>query len=95
MLCFSAMDTYASHISGAEITYKHLVGSTYRFKLKVYRDCKECKFNGIGGGDNNSSCNEVPDLIIEGALGTSNSTSVLGNIEISRKSIHYDFYITG
>ena len=81
------MGAYASHISGAEITYKHLVGSTYRFKLKVYRDCNECKFNGIGGGDNNSSCNEVPDLLIKGALGTSNSTSVLGNIEITRKSI--------
>ena len=88
LLCFSAREIYASHISGAEITYKHLVGSTYRFKLKVYRDCKECKFNGIGGGDNNSSCNEVPNLIIKGALGTSNSTTVLGNIEISRKSIH-------
>ncbi len=87
LLCFSAREIYASHISGAEITYKHIFGSTYRFKLKVYRDCNECKFNGIGGGDNTSSCNEVPDLIIKGALGTNNSTSVLGNIEISRKSI--------
>ena len=87
LLCFSAGELYASHISGAEITYKHIVGTTYRFKLKVYRDCNECKFNGIGGGDNTSSCNEVPALLIKGALGTSNSTSVLGNIEISRKYI--------
>ena len=87
LLCFSAGEIYASHISGAEITYKHLLGSTYRFKLKVYRDCNECKFNGIGGGDNTSSCNEVPDLIIKGAQGTSNTTSVLGVVEISRISI--------
>ena len=87
LLSFSAIEIYASHISGAEISYKHLFGSNYRFKLKVYRDCNECKFNGIGGGNNNSSCNEVPALIIKGAQGTNNSTSVLGNIEISRKYI--------
>ncbi len=80
-------ELYASHISGAEITYKHLFGNTYQFNLKVYRDCRECKFNNSGGGDNSTNCNDVPDLVIKGALGTSYASTQLGTIETSRKSI--------
>jgi gliding motility-associated-like protein len=81
------VQSYASHISGAEITYKHVFGNTYQFKLKVYRDCRECKFNNSGGGDNSNNCNDVPNLSVTGAAGTSYSTTPLASIEISRIAI--------
>ncbi|MEZ4804945.1 MAG: gliding motility-associated C-terminal domain-containing protein [Bacteroidia bacterium] len=81
------MESIASHIAGAEITYKHLYNNTYKFQLKVYRDCGECKFNNSGGGDNTNNCNDVPNLIIKGALGTSYSNNQFGTIEIVRNSI--------
>lgn len=87
LLLTSYGEIYASHVSGAEITYKHLYGSTYQFNLKVYRDCRECKFNNSGGGDNTNNCNDVPDLIIKGALGTSYSSNVLGTVETNRRLI--------
>lgn len=81
------VQSYASHISGAEISYKHVFGNTYKFSLKVYRDCRECKFNNSGGGDNSNNCNDVPNLAITGAAGTSYSTTQLASIEILRTSI--------
>ncbi len=88
ILCLlTQRESFATHISGAEIFYKHLNGNNYKFTLKVYRDCRECKFNNIGGGDNTSSCNEVPDLIIKGAIGTSYANTTIGTVEISRVSI--------
>ena len=41
----SFMSLTADHINGGEISYKQLSGKTYRFYLKVYRDCNECTFN--------------------------------------------------
>jgi gliding motility-associated-like protein len=80
---------YASHISGAEITYKHLFANTYQFKLKVYRDCRECKFNNSGGGDNTTNCNEIPNLNITGSIGTPYAHfNTFGTIEIQRKAIN-------
>jgi gliding motility-associated-like protein len=81
------LDIYATHIAGAEIYYEHITGNKYKFKLKVYRDCKECKFNNVGGGDNTSSCNEVPNLLIKGAYVSNYSSSSFGSIDITRTSI--------
>ncbi len=78
---------YASHIAGAEITYKHISGNKYLFTLKVYRDCNSCKFNNNGGGDNQQNCNEVPDLKIMGANGSSYSQLSLGQIDVTRTII--------
>lgn len=87
-MCFAMqLDSFATHIAGAEINYEHISGNKYKFKLKVYRDCKECKFNNVGGGDNTSSCNEVPNLIIKGAFATNYNSTTFGNIEITRTSI--------
>jgi gliding motility-associated-like protein len=87
-MCFAMqLDSYATHIAGAEINYEYLTGNKYKFKLKVYRDCKECKFNNVGGGDNTSSCNEVPNLLIKGAYISSYASNTFGNIEITRTSI--------
>jgi gliding motility-associated-like protein len=78
----------ASHILGSEITYANMDGNRYKFTLKIYRDCNECKINGSGGGLNNNNCNEVPPLIIRGAFGTSYSTSQLGIIDLVRVEIN-------
>lgn len=78
---------YASHIAGAEITYKYINGNRYQFLLKVYRDCNSCKFNNNGGGDNQQNCNEVPDLKIIGANGSSYSQQILGQVDVTRTRI--------
>src|SRR5690606_5059566 len=81
LLLFSKVN--ATHIAGAEIFYEHGTGvNNYKFTLKVYRDCKECKFNNIGGGTNTSSCNEVPNLLIKGAVGTNYAGNDFGSISI-------------
>ncbi|MCC6818759.1 MAG: hypothetical protein IT245_07710, partial [Bacteroidia bacterium] len=88
LLCFwTFQNAQATHIAGAEIQYKHVSGNSYKFILKVYRDCRECKFNNIGGGDVNSSCNEVPDLQIKGAVGTTYANTSVGSIAVSRVAI--------
>lgn len=80
-------NAHATHIVGAEIHYQHISGNSYKFTLEVYRDCRECKFNNIGGGDNMSSCNEVPDLQIKGAVGTSYVNTQVGTIAVNRVAI--------
>ncbi len=77
----------ASHILGAEISYKHLQNSSYSFKLKVYRNCSECKFGGIGGGQNSGNCNDIGNLQIRGGLGTSYFNQQLGMVELTRKQV--------
>jgi gliding motility-associated-like protein len=77
----------ASHILGAEITYKHVFASKYKFYLTVYRDCNECKFNGNGGGNSNLNCSDISSLTIRGSEGTSYSHLDLASIELGRKEV--------
>lgn len=77
----------ASHILGAEITYKHVFGSKYKFYLTVYRDCNECKFNGNGGGNSSLNCSDISSLIIRGSEGTNYSNLDLGTIELIRTDV--------
>jgi gliding motility-associated-like protein len=85
--CFQVFDSEASHILGSELTYKHIAGNRYKFQLKVYRDCKECKFNGLGGGNNPNNCNEIPNLQIRASAVNNIVSSQIGQIELSRISI--------
>ncbi len=39
MLLFMLRWSYATHIVGADITYKHISGNRYEFTLDIYRDC--------------------------------------------------------
>ncbi len=74
----------ASHIVGGEISYKHLKDFQYEFYLKIFRDCNSCKFNGVGGGNNNQNCNELPMLKIHGALGSNYSQQFFSSISLER-----------
>jgi gliding motility-associated-like protein len=76
----------ASHILGAEISYQHIKASQYKFTLKVYRDCNECKFNNNGGGNNNVNCDEVPNLKINGVV-NSGYSGFLDDIQLTRVAI--------
>ena len=82
-----SQDSKASHILGAEITYKHVIASKYKFFLTVYRDCNECKFNGNGGGSSNLNCSDISSLIIRGSEGTNYSNLDLGTVELIRKDV--------
>ncbi|MDP2176869.1 MAG: gliding motility-associated C-terminal domain-containing protein [Bacteroidota bacterium] len=84
---FQSFEIEASHILGSELTYKNVIGNRYKFQLKVYRDCKECKFNGIGGGTNSNNCNEVPNLIVRESMTNNILSNQLGQIELSRVGI--------
>lgn len=50
----------ASHLIGAEITYKHKSDYLYSVYVTVYRDCNECKIAGEGGGTNTKDCGTFP-----------------------------------
>ncbi|MCC7301050.1 MAG: PKD domain-containing protein [Bacteroidia bacterium] len=39
VLFIAPVTAFATHIVGGSLTYEHLGGSTYRFILKLYRDC--------------------------------------------------------
>lgn len=39
MLLLTLRLSYATHIVGADITYKHISGNRYEFTLDIYRDC--------------------------------------------------------
>lgn len=87
LIYFSAnIGLKASHIFGAEITYQHVKANQYKFFLKVYRDCNECKFNNNGGGSNNVNCDEVPNLKINGSI-NSGYNGFLDEIKMTRTSI--------
>lgn len=77
----------ASHILGAEITYKHIEVNKYKFFLTVYRDCNECKFNANGGGTSTINCNDISSLMIRGSEGTNYSHIDLSSIELVRKEV--------
>ena len=87
LINFSAnIGLMASHILGAEISYHHVKANQYKFTLKVYRDCNECKFNNNGGGNNNVNCDEVPNLKINGVV-NSGYSGFLDEIQLSRVAI--------
>ena len=53
------MQSMASHLLGAEITYTHIANYKYNVFVTVYRDCNECKIAGGGGGSNTKDCGKV------------------------------------
>jgi len=40
-------NTFASHVLGGEISYKHLGGTNYQFELIFYRDCNGADVNAV------------------------------------------------
>ncbi|MCC7296830.1 MAG: gliding motility-associated C-terminal domain-containing protein [Bacteroidia bacterium] len=48
---------FAKHILGGEINYTHLSAHTYKFTIKVYRDCNQCEFGTF-------DCPEIKNLEI-------------------------------
>lgn len=77
----------AKHILGAEVLYQQLSPGIYKVKLKVYRDCAECKFNGHGGGNNTEVCSEIPDLVVRPSAGEKDAGKNIGTIALTRVSI--------
>lgn len=79
---------YGSHVLGAEISYKHIVGNQFKFIVKVYRDCNECKFNNNGGGNNSQNCNDISSLKVKWAFNTPYyKDSILKDITLTRVKI--------
>jgi hypothetical protein len=44
---FLWQNTFASHVMGGEISYKHLGGTNYQFELIFYRDCNGADVNPV------------------------------------------------
>lgn len=63
---FFITPSFASHVLGGEITYKHIKENQYKITLKVYRDCNGCKINGFGGGKSKEDCSEIEYLYVKG-----------------------------
>ncbi len=78
--------TYASHILGAEITYKHVSDYKYNAFVTVYRDCNECKIAGAGGGSNTKNCDSIFLYLKTSDRGTCTSTN-LRTMTLTRENI--------
>ncbi len=74
---------WATHIGGGEITYRHLGGMRYEFKLKLIRDCSDCKLGGNGGGQNTTSCADISELLVY----TAGGGDYKGKISLDRQSV--------
>lgn len=84
LFLFYGVGSYASHVIGGEITYKHIKENKYKITLLVYRDCNGCKINGQGGGGSSEDCSEIEYLFVRG---TDNSTSKETKFALTRESI--------
>ena len=70
LFLFNGVLTFASHVLGGEISYKHIKDNQYKITLKIYRDCNGCKINGYGGGSSSEDCSEIDYLYVKGKNGT-------------------------
>jgi gliding motility-associated-like protein len=77
----------ATHIRGSELYFSESSTYNYNLTLKVFRDCRECKFNGNGGGNSTQNCQEIPPLILYG-INQSNEWISLGNVNLTRDKIN-------
>jgi len=76
----------SKHIVGSEITYDYLGSNKYNVYTQVFRNCSECKFNGVGGGSSTESCNEINDLELwayDSITGNFKFLATLSNTRIS------------
>lgn len=86
LLPLFALNSYASHIVGGEITYKHVEDDKYEVQLVVYRDCSECLLDGAGGGSSTKNCNK-PTLELRVSSEGSCTGDAIGLVPITRYQI--------
>jgi gliding motility-associated-like protein len=87
ILTLFAPNSWASHVLGGEITYKHVVDKKYDVTLVVYRNCNECLLDGQGGGASTKNCNK-PSLEMRLSSNGTCSGNAIGLIPITRIGIH-------
>ncbi|MFT5512361.1 MAG: gliding motility-associated-like protein [Bacteroidia bacterium] len=80
------MQSIASHILGAEITYTHVKDYKYKAFVTVYRDCNECKIAGGGGGTNTKDCGQFY-LYLNTSTRNGCSSKSLAQFNLTRESI--------
>lgn len=80
------MQSFASHILGAEITYTHITEYKYNVLVTVYRDCNECKLAGGGGGTNTKDCGAF-ELFLNTSGINSCTSKFLKKFSLTRESI--------
>lgn len=86
LLTFLPFGARASHILGGEITYEHLDNLKYKVWVTIYRDCRECKIAGGGGGSSTKDC-ESFDLYVQRSDRYTCDVSVLDNFKLTRTEI--------
>lgn len=75
----------AGHILGTELTYQFVTNQSVELTLKVYRDCQECKFNGVGGGTSTENCSDIPPILVYGV--SNGQRNLLQQSNLSLQSI--------
>jgi gliding motility-associated-like protein len=74
----------AGHVLGTELTYQVNSNSTrLDLTLKVYRECTECKLNGVGGGLSTENCSDLPSVVVWG-LNQYNEKVLLTQVSLLR-----------
>lgn len=87
LLAFSFFELSADHIVGSEIVYDYSGNNQYKVYTSIFRNCNDCKFNGIGGGTNTSSCNDLTRLDIYGYNSSQGKYLLLGTTGVTRIQI--------
>ncbi len=84
---FSALfsnSLWAGHVLGTELTYQASSNTTrLDLTLKVYRECTECKLNGVGGGLSTENCSDLPSVMVWG-LNQYNEKVLLTQVSLLR-----------
>lgn len=83
---FYSNSLWAGHVLGTELTYQASSNTTQvDMTLKVYRECTECKLNGVGGGVSTENCSDLPSVMVWG-LNQYNEKILLTQVSLLRAS---------
>ena len=80
-MCLIPFVSMSNHILGGDIFYEHISNKKYKVLVRIYRDCKECTFNGNGGGSLDT-CADLQEII----LYNKNDGTFLEKISLTRES---------
>jgi Secretion system C-terminal sorting domain len=100
-LLFGASNAYATHALGADLSYTHISGNTYRFSMSFYRDCSgiaapnifTATVNGCGNTSATFTLTQTSGFEdISPACATAQSTCTGGTVAGTQRYVYEGFY---
>ena len=72
----------ANHVLGGNVFYEHITAKKYKIKVRVFRDCNECSFGGVGGGGSLDTCSDLKVVSIY----NKDNGSWISDVTVTRES---------